>query len=117
MKYEIIPLSLIDTLVKLLAPFAPHAAEELWQALGNNDTITYVKWPAYDLDKVAKKVVTIVGQINGKVRTKVEVDVDMDDEKLKEIIKSDSRIRSYIDGKQIIKEIVVKNKLVNIVIK
>jgi len=117
MKYEIIPRSLIDTLVKLLAPFAPHAAEELWQALGNNDTITYVKWPAYDLDKVAKKVVTIVGQINGKVRTKVEVDVDMDDEKLKEIIKSDSRIRSYIDGKQIIKEIVVKNKLVNIVIK
>jgi leucyl-tRNA synthetase len=51
------------------------------------------------------------------VRTKIEVDADMEDEKLKEIIKSDSRIKTYIDGKQIVKEIVVKNKLVNIVVK
>lgn len=116
-KYDVIPRVLIDTLIKLLAPFAPHAAEELWQKLGNKDTITFVKWPGYDPNKVAKKVVTIVGQINGKVRTKMEVDVDMEDEKLKEIIKSDGRIKAYIEGKQIIKEIVVKNKLVNIVVK
>ncbi len=117
MKYEVIPAVLIDALVKLLSPFAPHIAEELWQMLGADGTISYVKWPEYDLNKVAKKVVTIVGQINGKVRTKVEVDVDLEDESVKEIIKSDAKMKAHIGGKQIVKEIVVKNKLVNIVVK
>ncbi len=116
-KYEVIPLVLIETLVKLLSPFAPHIAEELWQMLGNSGTISFVKWPEYNIDKIAKKVVTIVGQINGKVRTKKEVDIDMDDEKLKAVIKNDEKIKAYLDGKEIIKEVVVKNKLVNIVVK
>ena len=116
-RLPVIPGGLIKTLVKLLAPFAPHLAEELWQKLGNTDTVAFVSWPVYDPSKVEKSVVTIVGQVNGKVRVRIEVENDTDGERLKEIVKNDEKIKSYIDGKEIIKEIVVKNKLVNIVVK
>jgi len=116
-KMEVIPKSLINILVKLLAPFAPHIAEELWQRLGNKSALAYEKWPEYNPFKVQRSMVTIVGQINGKVRARIEVENGTDEEKLKELIKQDEKIKSYIDGKQIIKEIVVKNKLVNIVVK
>jgi leucyl-tRNA synthetase len=116
-KMETIPLELINVLVKLLSPFAPHLAEELWQKLGNSSTVTFENWPEYDPAKVERAVVTVVGQVNGKVRARIEVDTDTDEEKLKEIVKRDEKIKTYIDGKQIVKEIVVKNKLVNIVVK
>ncbi|NOS85317.1 MAG: leucine--tRNA ligase [Ignavibacteria bacterium] len=116
-RYEMIPMQLVVTLIKLLSPFAPHLAEELWSRLGNNGTITFEKWPEFDPAKVQKNVVTIIGQINGKVRSKIEAETDTPDEKLIELMKQDEKIKTYIDGKQIVKEIVVKNKLVNIVVK
>lgn len=116
-RYETIPMQLIVTLIKLLSPFAPHLAEELWSRLGNNGTITFEKWPEFDPAKVQKNVVTIIGQINGKVRSKIEAETDSPDEKLIELMKQDEKIKTYIEGKQIVKEIVVKNKLVNIVVK
>jgi len=116
-RLEVIPRELIVTLIKLLSPFAPHLAEELWSRLGNADTITYEKWPQFDPAKVKKNIVTVVGQINGKVRAKIDVDADMADDKVLELMKQDEKINSYIVGKQIVKEIVVKNKLVNIVVK
>ncbi len=116
-KMETIPLELINVLVKLLSPFAPHLGEELWQKLGNTGTVSFEKWPEYDPAKVNRAVVTIVGQVNGKVRARIEVDTDTDEEKLKEIVKNDEKIKTYLNGKQIVKEIVVKNKLVNIVVK
>jgi leucyl-tRNA synthetase len=116
-KLIIIPKELIEVLIKLLSPFAPHLAEELWQRLGNNASIAFEKWPEYNFAKVQRAVVTVVGQINGKVRSKIEVEADTDEEKLKELIKQDEKIKSYINGKEIVKEIVVKNKLVNIVLK
>lgn len=116
-RYETVPMQLIVTLIKLLSPFAPHLAEELWNRLGNNGTITFEKWPEFDPAKVQKNVVTIIGQINGKVRSKIEAETDSPDEKLIELMKQDEKIKTYIEGKQIVKEIVVKNKLVNIVVK
>ena len=116
-KLETVPRMLVDTLVKLMSPFAPHLAEELWQIMGGTGSIAFEPWPAYDPDKVTKKVVTVVGQINGKVRTKIEVDLDLDDKILVEKMKGDEKMKSYIEGKEIVKEIVVKNKLVNIVVK
>lgn len=116
-RYETIPMQLIVTLIKLLSPFAPHLAEELWSRLGNKGTITFEKWPEFDPAKVQKNVVTIIGQINGKVRSKIEAETDSPDEKLIELMKQDEKIKTYIEGKQIVKEIVVKNKLVNIVVK
>ena len=116
-RYETIPIQLAVTLIKLLSPFAPHLAEELWSRLGNEGTITFEKWPEFDPAKVQKNVVTIIGQINGKVRSKIEAETDSSDEKLIELMKQDEKIKTYIEGKQIVKEIVVKNKLVNIVVK
>jgi leucyl-tRNA synthetase len=116
-KMEVIPRELIINLVKLLSPFAPHISEELWQKLGSTNTIAYEKWPDYDPSKIQRNKVVIVGQINGKVRTKIEAEADLQEDELIELIKQDEKIKSYINGKQIIKQIAVKNKLVNIVIK
>jgi leucyl-tRNA synthetase len=116
-KFEILPKEMIIVLVKLLAPFAPHLSEELWQRLGNSGTISFASWPEYDPAKVQRAVVTVVGQVNGKVRVRIEVDTDTDEKKLIELVKSDEKILSYINGKEIIKEIAIKNKLVNIVVK
>jgi leucyl-tRNA synthetase len=63
------------------------------------------------------KLVTIVGQVNGKVRTKIDVESDIDDKRVLELIKNEEKIKKHIEGKEIIKEIVIKNKLVNIVVK
>jgi leucyl-tRNA synthetase len=112
-----IPKSVMEKFLKLLSPFAPHIAEELWQRMGHEKTIAYEPWPEYDPAKIATGYVTVVGQVNGKVRASVEVEQDTDEAKLKEIIKSNEKIRKYLDGKQIVKEIVVKNKLVNIVVR
>ncbi|MCX7877680.1 MAG: leucine--tRNA ligase, partial [Ignavibacteria bacterium] len=116
-KMESIPLVMIEVLLKMISPFAPHIAEELWQRLGHNQTIAYESWPEYDPSKTERKKITIVGQVNGKVRTRLEADIDTDDSKLIELVKSDEKVKSYINGKTILKEIVVKNKLVNIVVK
>jgi leucyl-tRNA synthetase len=116
-RLETIPRELVVTLLKLLAPFAPHLAEELWSRLGNDTTITFTSWPEFNPAKVQKNVVTVIGQINGKVRSKIEAPTDTPDDKLIELMKQDEKIKTYLDGKQIVKEIVVKNKLVNIVVK
>jgi len=116
-KHDIMPKSVMVTFVKLLSPFAPHIAEEIWNQLGNSKTITYESWPVYDESKLVKQMVTVVCQVNGKVRAKIEVENDTDENTLKEIMKNDEKVKKYIEGKEIIKEIVIKNKLVNIVVK
>lgn len=116
-RMDVVPKAMVEALVKMLAPFAPHIAEELWQKLGHAGSITYIAWPEYDPAKVQKSVITVVGQVNGKVRSKIEVENDTDEETLKQMMKQDEKVKTYIEGKQIIKEIVVKNKLVNIVVK
>jgi len=116
-KLEDVPLVLVETFVKLLSPFAPHIAEELWRKLGHEKTIAYEPWPVFNPAKVTRNIVTVVGQVNGKVRARIEVEFDTDGEKLKELVKMDEKIKSYINGKEIVKEIVIKNKLVNIVVR
>lgn len=116
-KMEVLPKVMIEALVKMLAPFAPHISEELWEKLGNSGGITYVSWPEYDPAKTSRSIVTIVGQVNGKVRSKIEADKDADDETVKQLMKQDEKFKTYLEGKEIVKEIVVKNKLVNIVVK
>ncbi len=116
-KHSILPKSSMVTFVKLLSPFAPHIAEEIWNKLGNKKTITYESWPVYDESKLVKQMITVVGQINGKVRVKIDVENDTDENTLLELMKNDEKVKKYIDGKEIVKEIVIKNKLVNIVVK
>jgi leucyl-tRNA synthetase len=116
-KYDVMPKSVMVSFVKLLSPFAPHIAEEIWNMLGNKKTITYESWPVYDESKLVKQMITVVGQVNGKVRAKIEVENDTDENTLIELMKNDGKVKKYIEGKEIVKEIVIKNKLVNIVIK
>lgn len=101
----------------LLSPFAPHLAEELWQYLGNQNSIEYESWPTYDESKIKKEETEIVFQINGKVRSKKMLPLDVEEEELKKNAMSDEVIQKYILNKEVVKVIVVKNKLVNIVIK
>ncbi|MDP5873746.1 leucine--tRNA ligase [Streptococcus mutans] len=104
--------------IQLLAPFAPHLAEELWQFLTQSgQSITYVTWPSYDESKLVEDEIEIVLQIKGKVRAKVVVPKDSSREDLEKIALANDKIQAEIAGKDIVKVIAVPNKLVNIVIK
>ena len=104
--------------IQLLAPFAPHLAEELWQVVAQTDqSISYVTWPTYDESKLVEAEVEIVVQIKGKVRAKLVVAKDLSREELQEIALTDEKIKSEIAGKEVVKVISVPNKLVNIVVK
>ncbi len=102
----------------LLSPFAPHVAEEVWEKgkLGNGFAAQQ-KWPEYDESKCIESTVEIVVQVNGKVRDKITVDADTDQTGALEKAKQSEKVQSFIDGKNIVKEIYVKGKLVNIVAK
>ncbi|MDT9564868.1 leucine--tRNA ligase [Streptococcus mutans] len=104
--------------IQLLAPFAPHLAEELWQVLTQSgESLSYVTWPSYDESKLVKDEIEIVLQIKGKVRAKVVVSKDSSSEDLEKIALANDKIQAEIAGKDIVKVIAVPNKLVNIVIK
>ena len=104
--------------VQLIAPFAPHLAEELWQGLVNTgESISYVAWPTYDESKLVESEVEIVVQIKGKVRAKLVVPKDASREELEALALANDKIKVDIAGKDIVKVIAVPNKLVNIVVK
>lgn len=104
--------------VQLIAPFAPHLAEELWQTLtATGESISYVPWPTWDESKLVEDEIEIVVQIKGKVRAKLMVAKDLSREKLQEVALADEKVKAEIDGKEIVKVIAVPNKLVNIVVK
>ena len=114
--FNVLRLSL-ESIVKVLAPFVPHICEELWEILGHNPSIFSVPWPAYDEDAIAADQVEMVIQINGKVRSKLVVPSEIDENDLKSRVMKDQKIIENLDGKKIIKTIVVPKKLVNLVVK
>jgi leucyl-tRNA synthetase len=116
MKLEVRPRKLLENFVLLLSPFAPHLAEELWEKLGHSKSTAYEPWPAYDELKCAESTVEVVLQINGKIRSKVAVAKDTSNAELERLALDDANIKRYMDGKRVIKKIIVPNKLVNIVI-
>ena len=104
--------------IQLLAPFAPHLAEELWQNVTQSgESISYVAWPTWDESKLVENDVEIVIQIKGKVRAKLVVPKDASREELEKLALSNDKIQAEIAGKDIVKVIAVPNKLVNIVVK
>ncbi len=104
--------------IQLIAPFAPHLAEELWQTVAETgESISYVAWPTWDESKLVEDEIEIVVQIKGKVRAKLMVAKDLSREELQEIALADEKVKAEIDGKEIVKVIAVPNKLVNIVVK
>ena len=103
--------------IKLLNPICPYITEELWQLLGNNDTISYEDWPSYDIEKTREEIFTMIVQVNGKVRGKIEVLMDTTKEEMESLATSLDNVVKYIENKEIVKIITVPKKLVNIVIK
>jgi leucyl-tRNA synthetase len=106
----------METMILLLSPIVPHFAEELWAQLDNTSSVLSVPWPQYRQDALAKEELLIVIQVNGKLRSRFQVATDADEQTIKEMALSDERIVKFIQGKEVKKVIVVKNKLVNIVV-
>jgi leucyl-tRNA synthetase len=116
MRQEIRPRRRMENFILLLAPFAPHIAEELWQKLGHTKSLAYESWPRFDEAKCAESSIEVVLQINGKLRSKISVALDTPDTELERLAFDDANIKRYTDGKRIVRRIIVPNKLVNIVI-
>lgn len=106
----------LESLLQLLAPFAPHITEELWQQLGYKKTIHIDNWPEWDDKYLAQASVVVAVQVNGKVRSEVELSKDTSEKEALEAAKADKKIAPYIEGKTIKKSIYVPGRIINLVI-
>lgn len=116
-KAEYIPRKYALGFIQLLAPFAPHLAEEMWEIYGNTESISYVAWPTFDESKLVSDTVEIVVQLMGKVKAKLDVKKDLTPAELEQIVLANEEVKELIEGKQVMKVIVVPGRLVNIVAK
>ena len=103
--------------IKMISCICPHIGEEIWSILGHGNTLAYEQWPTYDESKTVDDTIEIAVQVNGKVKAKINVPADIEQAEALELAKADGKVKEAIDGKNIIKEIYVKGRLVNIVAK
>ena len=106
-----------ELIIKLIAPFSPHLAEELWEELGNSRSIFAQSWPEYDKDMIVDDSMTIAIQVNGKLRGSIEVPADTDKDDILLESKAVENVKKFIGDMDVVKEIYVPNKLVNLVVK
>jgi len=104
----------VETLLKLIAPFAPHLAEELWHKLGHETTIHREAWPTYDPAKCVAATFELVIQVNGKVRDKIVVSADIAEEEAKKLALASEKVKQYLTGKEPQKVVYVKGRLISI---
>ena len=107
----------LKTFITLLNPFAPHITEEMWEALGGKGLLSLAAWPEYDPAKTVDETVEVAVQVNGKVRAVVSLPTDAAPEVALATAKADPRIQPYLDGKTVVREITVPNKLINFVVR
>ncbi len=106
-----------ETFLLVLSPFAPHIAEELWSRMGHDTTLADEPWPQWDEAALVEDMIEVVVQVGGKVRAKVSVPADADKDALLAAAKADDNVQKHIEGKRIVREIVVPGRLVNLVVK
>ena len=106
---------ILDQILVLLAPFAPHITEELWSALGNEGFIADAKWPVYDASKLVESTKLYPISINGKTRTNLEFPLDMSKEEIEKNVLADETVQKWLDGQTPKKIIVVPGRIVNVV--
>ncbi|MBR2613697.1 MAG: leucine--tRNA ligase [Clostridia bacterium] len=111
------PKAYAEGIIKMLSCIAPHICEEMWSLLGHNDTIAYESWPTYDESKTADDSVEVALQINGKLKGTIMLPVNCPKDDAIAAAKADERVAAAIEGKTIVKEIAVPNKIVNIVVR
>ncbi|MDF2892881.1 MAG: leucyl-tRNA synthetase, partial [Clostridia bacterium] len=107
----------VADLLRLLSPFAPHFTEEMWQSIGKKDSVFNEKWPVWDEKAMVKDVVEIAIQVNGKVKGRMEIPTSAEQTEIEQLVMENGEIKEMLEGKQIAKIIVIKNRLVNIVVK
>ncbi len=116
-KEEYLPKEYAIGLAKLISPICPHLGEELWNMLGHNNTIAYEKWPTYNEDLIKESFKTLAVQVNGKVRATINVNIEDSEDVIREKALKEENIIRHIDGKEIVKFIIIKDKIINIVVK
>jgi leucyl-tRNA synthetase len=111
-----IPRELAENFTLMLAPFAPHIAEEIWSHLGHTKTLTHRPWPEYDPKKLAETMMELPVQVNGKLRDKIKVPADANEDAILQAAQSAAGVQTWISGKDIKKKLYVPKKLVNFVV-
>ena len=106
----------LESLIQILAPFAPHITEELWREMGHDDTVHVGHWPKWDEKYLKSSVMTIIVQVNGKLRAKLELPSDMDKQGVEAAALADENVQKFINNKPPKKMVYVPGKLVNIVV-
>lgn len=101
----------------MLSCVTPHLGEEIWEMYGHNNTIAYEPWPTYDEEKLVDDEVNIAISVNGKLRNTIKVALNTEEEVLKDLALKDEKVTKYLEGKEIVKTIIVPNKIINIVVK
>ncbi len=107
----------VKELILILSPFTPHICEEMWEHMGQAESLTTMSWPEYDEAALVKDEVEIVVQINGKVKEKLKVASNLDKESLEKIAMENEKVQALLEGRTVIKVVAVPNRLLNIVIK
>ena len=107
----------LELIVLMLSPMTPHMAQSLWNALGHSESVVDVMWPEVDEAALVKSEIELMVQVNGKLRGKIEVAADADKDSIIAVAKADESVQKFTDGKEIVKEIVVPRRLVNLVVK
>ena len=116
-KEEVFPKEYAEGFVKLLNPVAPHIGEELWEMLGHTGTIAFEAWPTYDESKLSDDEKEIAVQVNGKVRATIKIAVDEAEDSIKAKALEEENVKRHMERKEVVKVIVIKGKIVNIVVK
>jgi leucyl-tRNA synthetase len=111
-----VPTAMLDQFVRLLAPFAPHLAEELWHALGNTESITFAAWPQFDPEKCMEDSVNIVVQVNGKMRGRLTLPRGTQEHEAKAVALTDITVARYLDNRNLVKVVFVPDRLLNLVV-
>jgi len=112
-----VPQWFAETFVLLVAPFAPHLAEEVWQRLGHEESLARHAWPTYEPSKLVESTMELPVQVNGKLRSRITVEADASNEAILTMAKADAVVKPWLEGKTIVKELYVPKKLVNFVVK
>jgi leucyl-tRNA synthetase len=115
--FEVRPRAVLEPFVLLLAPYAPHLAEEIWHRLGHEQSLTHAPWPVADPAYLVDDTITVAVQVNGKLRDQVEVPADIDQDGIREVVVAREKMQTWLEGKQVVKFIYVPGKLVNLVVK
>ena len=116
-KLDKINIELVKTFIILINPFMPHLAQELWELIGETDELSYQKWPSYDKNVAQQDIITIAVQINGKRRSEIEISRNQTEDDVITKAKADPKVFTYLKNSEIVKEIYIKEKILNIVIK